>query len=149
MAARWEICCAKAIEAGNTSLALTESFTTVRRSHSAYERKRTRSERRPISPRIRQIPESCDESRESLSLTADVSRMLRKIAHFLKRLVFAQGGVGRTSRFVRNRHLRSLMQTTAVILRPGLQTTWLDYPALHMAKATVLIIFFAEELHWS
>jgi hypothetical protein len=30
-----------------------------------------------------------------------------------------------------------------------LQTTWLDYPASTHGKGYCLIIFFAEELHWS
>jgi len=83
-------------------------------------------------------------------LTADLVECEENSA-FLERLFSLKAGVWEDVT-VLCRDIVHLEEHMAQLQRPSkgrLQTTWLDYPVSTHGKGYCLIIFFAEELHWS
>ena len=83
-------------------------------------------------------------------LTADLVECEENSA-FLERLFSLKAGVweGVTALCHDIVHLEDHMAQLQQSSKDRLRATWLDYPASTHGKGYCLIIFFAEDLHWS
>jgi hypothetical protein len=83
-------------------------------------------------------------------LTADLVECEENSA-FLERLFSLKAGVWEDVTVLCHRivHLEDHMVQLQWSFKGRLQATWLDYPASTHGKGYCLLVFFAEELHWS